>query len=335
MNVAEQRKESGFVLAATLWVLAVITLGVGFFSFWTNKTLERAQIVKEELQGEIDRSSTEALAMYLVATKTADLDGLIVEKEGNRTVHVRLNDHPYIGVGKGRFAIQDESGLLKLSDLPRFPNFLVYMGVSGGSAGPLVSKYIDYTDADGEKLLNGAEADDYETRGLPGPPNRPLFTSWESYNILDWAGTAALWNGHSFPRMTTTIDIGGLPNVNTAPAPVLELVLGISASEAKVIMKQREIKSFNDVGEIYALIGRTLGLMEMEISFWTSPYYRLSVWYEGSNRMREIHFKQAAKDSENDSPWKMSYVISVPLAEDQRDAHCTSIESSLFEKVNE
>ncbi len=334
LTVSLQQKESGFVLAATLWILAAITIGVGFFSSWTNMSLERAQFVKDELQGEIDQVSTEALALYLVATRKTDLTGIIVEGEGNQTIHVRLDDRPYSGVGRGRFAYQDESGLLKLSDLPRFPNFLEYVGVASSKTGPLVSKYLDYTDSNDEKLLNGAEAGDYKARGLPPPPDRPLFTSWEAFNILDWAGTKELWQGHSFPRMTTTIDIGGLPNVNTAPGPVLQLVLGISEEETKTILRARETQIFNDLAEIYALIGRELSLMEMEISFWSSTYYRLSVWYEGSNRMREIHFKQASKDSENDSPWKMSYIISVPLAEDQRNANFTSIESDLFQKAN-
>lgn len=329
--MASDKTESGFVLAATLWILAAITIGVGFFSAWTNLSLQRVRVIKDEMQGEIDQVSTEALVKYFVATHSVDLKGF-VEGEGNQTVHLRMDDRPYSGVGKGRFALQDEGGLLKISDLPRYPYFLEYMGVPSSRVGPLISQYQDYTDVDSDKRLNGAEKEAYAQRGLPDPPNRALFTSWEAFNILDWGSTASLWRGHSFPRMTTTIDVGGLPNLNSAPAPVLKLVTGITDDELKLVLHERESRAFSDINEIYAIIGRQLSLMEMEISFWASSYYRLSVWYEGSNRMREIHFKLALKDTKADTPWKVSYMISTPLAEDQRDAVFTTIDDEIFQK---
>ena len=90
------------------------------------------------------------------------------------------------------------------------------------------------------------------------------------------------------------------------------------------MLHERESRAFSDINEIYAIIGRQLNVMEMEISFWASSYYRLSVWYEGSNRMREIHFKLALKDTKSEVPWNVSYMISTPLAEDQRDAQFTN-----------
>ena len=229
------KRASGFVLAATLWILAAITVGVGAFASWTTLSLQRANVVKEQLQGEIDQMSTEAVVKYFVAAKSVDLAGFIGEGEGNSTVHLRMDDRPYVGIGKGRFALQDEGGLLKLSDLPRFPQILQYMGVPDSKVGPLIDQFQDYVDTDNDKRLNGAEASSYDARGLPDPPNRALFTSWEAFNILDWASTESLWKGHSFPRMTTTIDIGDYRNLNSAPGPIIRLITGISEDEMKLV----------------------------------------------------------------------------------------------------
>ena len=80
MSVARRNAE-GFVLVATLWVLAALAVLAAYINGVVASDLERAVIAKRALQSELDRRSTEATLLYLFATGRMNHRGLILEEE--------------------------------------------------------------------------------------------------------------------------------------------------------------------------------------------------------------------------------------------------------------
>lgn len=330
--------QNGFVLAATLWILAAITLAAAFFAAWTQDALLLARQSQGELQGEIDVTSTRSLVLYLLATQRMTLAGLTVpgtESEEQETIpnpledsvmpvggEIAMDDRIYEGVGKARFSIQDEGGLLGLNNFSpaQLENLLGLLDVPSAHRGPLTDKLLDYTDTDDLYRLNGAEAEHYKNQGLPPPPNRWLLTSWEARNVLGWNDWPGLWKNQVFPRLTC-VTAGGMPNFNTAPKLILKTIGGIDDEGADRIIEAREISPFSRAGDISEVLGQPLLLDPLGLTFFPSEYLRLTLWYEGGTRMREIHLHLTPR-ADKKSPWLTEYELSVPMPRDRTEAIC-------------
>ena len=68
--------QRGFVLVATLWLLAIMTIGAAFFAAWTEKAVRLAGDLQAGIQADIDMRSTEATVLYLLGTQRMTLAGL-------------------------------------------------------------------------------------------------------------------------------------------------------------------------------------------------------------------------------------------------------------------
>lgn len=358
------RPENGFILAATIWLLAGMALAAGFFALWAEKTLRQAYDSKADLQGEIDMANTQATLLYLLATQSLTVGGLTVPNQEQiatppppptpdawelgmnylpQGTEIALDDRVYQGLGRTLFAIQDEGGLVGLAfGLPRprqLENLLGILGVPAERRGPLMDKLYDYTDKSPRKRLNGANREDYLHRGLPPPPNRPLLTSWEIKNIMDWPGEKTLWEPTPLPRLVTMAH-GALPNPNTAPKLVLLALDMMDAETAERIIVFREKITFPNLAILMASTGKMLPYDETELRFFPAEHLRLSMWSVGSSRFKEIHVEltpSAGKIQATDSktmgplvhhaPWLMDYELTLPLPPTWRDLKADQIKT--------
>ncbi|OQX27448.1 MAG: hypothetical protein BWK80_05240 [Desulfobacteraceae bacterium IS3] len=339
--------QNGFILAATLWILAAITLAAGFFALWTQHALELARQGDENLQGEIDLSGTQATLLYLLSTQTLTIGGLTVpggetdetsEKNMNPMDfsmaavggEIALDDRPYKGLGKACFSIQDEGGLMGLNNFytSHLENLLGLLGVPADRRGPLLDKLLDYTDMDDLHRLNGAEEDEYRRMGLPAPPNRFLLTSWEIANVLDWKNQPGLWSKTPIPRLTT-ISSGGAPNLNTAPKEILMTMTGIDADTAMRLIEARKEKPFTSIREVQEAAGADLPLDPMGTALFPSAYLRLTLWQEGSQRMREVHVSLTPR-ADKQAPWLIDYELLISMTQEQRHEAVQAIPSPVF-----
>jgi len=71
----------GFILAATLWALAAVVVAAAYINGVTETNVENARQTKLMLQAELDRRSTEATLLYLIATNQMTHTSLLLETE--------------------------------------------------------------------------------------------------------------------------------------------------------------------------------------------------------------------------------------------------------------
>jgi hypothetical protein len=181
----------------------------------------------------------------------------------------------------------------------------------------------DYIDPDDLHLLNGAERQHYLERKLPPPANRLLRSPLEAWRVLDWPQQAGVWQ--DWPRLTTIAGYSGLPNFNTAPPLVLQTFDFIGAEEAARIVAARERQAIISEQELYAVIGKNLGLDEMETNFFPFEYQRLSLWHPRARHLRQVYLR-LTPFMEEKKPWQIEYTLEFPITSVYRQtpAHAPS-----------
>jgi type II secretory pathway component PulK len=126
--------------------------------------------------------------------------------------------------------ISDETGRLSLLDAneSELNAVLESLGFQSPQTDELLDSLADWTDADDNMRLNGAEKDYYELLEPPyDPPNRPIKSYDELRYIKNWNTTFFDGNGTPLPvytafrKMITLLDNNGTVNLNTAPPELL------------------------------------------------------------------------------------------------------------------
>ena len=210
----------GFVLVATLLVLAVLAALGAFIDRMVETDVERARLARQSLQDELNRHATEATLLYLISTNRKNHRGMLLENE--QQFLESMDDAPlpesgdgeltmasaaYQGLGRMRFAMQDEWGLVPVNvpDSLMLESLLGHVGVSSAGIARLVPRIEDYIDLDDRIGLNGAERIDYRQRGMPPPANWFMVSHLELKNVLgaDRIISPVQWRGNG-PRTHRT-----------------------------------------------------------------------------------------------------------------------------------
>jgi type II secretory pathway component PulK len=352
--------QQGFILAATLWILAIVTLAAGFFSLWTQEIVAIAQARQTELQGQIDMHSTQSAVFYLLASqrftmagvtlpekptsldfekpitrKFAGFDGFSILPIGGE---LGLDDRVYFGYGHTYFALQDSGGLIHLNypSGQMLSRLLGLVGVQPELREPLIAKLIDYIDIDNLHQLNGAEIYHYQKRNAPPPTNHPLISPLEVQRILDWNEQLNPLQLQLFGQMTTTSGMryALYPNVNTAPAMVLQSVYGMDAETAERLIQARQIIPLTSFSAASAVAGFPIGVDEENAIIFPQPILRLTLWYQGSQRMRQICFK-LTHDADGKKPWQIETSLDFRLLDFYAKATPHATQMSLMLKKGE
>lgn len=324
-------------MASTLWLLAIMMVAASFFALWTQRTLELARSLQDNVQGEIDMQSTQSTLIYLFATQYYTFAGLTLPRiptandptpvslpplydpeNGSASAlpiggELGLDDRPYLGLGNTRFAIQDEAGLISLNAINEvvFARLLGLLGVKAEERAPLIAKLNDYIDMDDLVQVNGAENYDYKQRHLPLPLNRLLQSPAQVRKVLDWENYPNLWQGHLWDELTTTAPVP-LPNFNTAPALVLQATYNFDEDTAQRLILARQSSPIYSLVGVSQLTGIEIDAEEEAVNFFPSVSVRISLWHTGLARMRQIHIKFTPFADEK-MPWELQYIIDLPL----------------------
>lgn len=301
----------------TIWMLALMTLSVSYFSLWMDELITSNKASGDDLRAERDLVSTQSLVYYVLATVQADYKGYQLPdqnvRDAEEAVYLRIDGRPYLGVGETCFSIQDESGLIRQSQLlTQYNRVLSMHGVPQGKVAPLVAQLFDFVDTDAERRVNGAEAPEYREVDKPDPPNRPLLTSWELRDVLDWDKYLGLWSEIPIARLVSVQQIGGLLNFNFAPRELLLVVDGVGGEEADGIIAAREEEPFKNVSQVFAAAGKNLDLQEMEMTFSPSRYERVTLWSRKGYQAREIVYQVKASGAAFTTPIDTDYVVYPP-----------------------
>lgn len=241
------RRQTGYVLVATLWLLAVITIAATYFAEQVGQAVRQAQRSQDISAALVAMESARAEILFRLGTTALTIQGLGLDP----AYRLALDGQPYIDDARVTISLQDARGLLNIN----FPSEIMLTrllsahGVSAEHHSRLLDTLRDYTDIDDLHRLNGAEKDEYLRLGLPPPPNDLLVVTEQLPHILGWRDHAQLWQDRTFIDLLSTSRVEML-NLNTAPEQVLAALPGATpelASQIVKIRQQQPLRSFRDI----------------------------------------------------------------------------------------
>jgi len=309
----------GFILVATLWVLAGLGLLASYIDGLTDQNVQRALLHKQNIQHELDLYSTTATLVYLFATSRMNDRALILEEKqhlvrkdsemvvpGRATREILLNDTVYRGLGDVVFSIQDEGGLAPLNShrFPMFSGILRSIGLSESALGLVAGRLQDYTDVNQVLSLNGAEYFEYRQKQLPLPANGLMKSPPELQKLLGFPElfTAQQWAGLR-PYLTVRQVTGY--NFNVMPKEVLMALFGNQQAVVQAVISLREEERIYSVLQIERATGKQFNLDKQDLRQFPSPAIRISLWKKNTGRrtLSGVEFTPF----EEASPWRTDY----------------------------
>ncbi len=172
-------------------------------------------------------------------------------------------------------SVQDARGLISVSVLNAqvLYNFLVRQGVPDAQVPLLLDALADYGDLDDLRRINGAEREDYQALGLPGPRNDWPVSVYELAQVASWQQWPQVWQraGDFF-----TVSREEQINPNTAAREVLLALPGATAQGVDALLAQREGVQLASAAQVAAISGVVLG--QQHDTFHPGMFYRLRLW---------------------------------------------------------
>jgi len=310
-SMVQPRKQRGFVLVLTLWVLVIVALAAGYFADRVARSIELAQQSRQNTRAVINMAGTRAEILYRLGTTSVTEYGL---SRGNTVI--ALDNRPYHGLDNTLVRLQDNRGLLNLNtaDDGRLQRLLGLLGIPAEKRNHLIDTLHDFTDADDLHRLNGAEKEEYLALNLPPPANSNLITPWEAKRIIGWRDAPQLWNNGRLVALTTTSTSFGL-NPNTAPAEVLATLPGVTEEIAQLIIAQRKLSPIMHSGQLAAITSIPGQQLEDVIGILPSDSIRITQSAPGL--AWAIQYNITLTPNSNDAPWRTDYYSRVGT--NQRD----------------
>jgi DNA uptake protein ComE-like DNA-binding protein len=302
--------QRGFVLAATLWVLAMLAVAAGYFAGRIQQARELTQLAQAHAQALLDLNDARAEILFRIATTPFSIYGL----GPSATTAIALDDRAYLGPGDTLIRLQDNRGLLNLNIVndDRLDRFLNILGAPATRRAGLIDALRDYIDDDDLKHLNGAEAGDYAAAGLPPPRNAKLVTPMEARRIYGWADVPQLWQDNLLPKLTTTGSSLSL-NPNTAPWQVLATIRGMTPEAAQAIIQARKSAPIVNVGQIEALTGIQLSTDPFMPDAIIFPADSVRVTQQPRAMNWGWHYNVTLTPTHIAAPWRIDYSYRVEL----------------------
>ncbi len=300
-----KRPQRGFVLVATLWILAIVTIAAAYFAERVSRSLEMARKKQETAEQLLEFSDTRADILFRMGTVPFSFHGL------GASPAIALDDRPYRGTGSDIVRLQDNLGLINVNFVQAdlLSRFLALQGVPFEFRDAMIDTLRDYTDADSLRRLNGAEASEYSARGLPPPPNDLLHVPDQLRNIIGWRDRESLWEKPEFARALSTARVAGF-NPNTAPREVLAALPGMSLEAATNLVKLREEKPFYGSNE---LTGYAAGSIDIEF-FAFFPTNSVRVTQQSRRVPWALQLSLTLTPRSETAPWRVDYEMRTPVS---------------------
>ena len=314
---------TGFILAATLWALVALTVVAAYIDGFTETNIDNAHRTKLMLEAELDRRSTEATLLYLLATNRMSPRSLLVEHEQRFSdLDTKLDDEAdselsvagvrYAGLGGTAFSIQDENGLVSVNS-PRDPMFVAMMesvGVSAPDLARLIPRIADYIDRDDRLSLDGAETIAYREAQQPPPSNWFLQTPMELNRVL---GAESLidheqWRrlrGMATPRLLVSV------NFNTMPEDVVAAVMGVERASLDGFFAERAETRITSVDQLQELAGTRPAFNPGTMAVTPSYFLRITTWWVGGGPRTVVGITLTPGSLV--APWRTEYRYSEPV----------------------
>ncbi|WP_334021623.1 general secretion pathway protein GspK [Alteromonas sp. S015] len=338
------KKSSGFVLVASIWIMAALVLMVSTFAIWVESSLNTAIEQNRTNAASIDASSTQQVLLYLLATQESTPAGItmpqetnsnpqevgislddflggasvVVDDMGSKTVSVTgnellTNDTVYKGVESALFSIKDMAGLIPINSpsSQHMEKFLLAAGVGEQQVQTLLMSLQDYIDKDDVVRPNGAEAFQYLRQGLTVLRNGPLRSKYELENVMGWKAVSDLWTNES--ALSSIEAVSTEPyNINAISAKVAQVAFDLSEAQAQRLIDERAQAPYKNMQDLAGRTGLDLYAHWEQIKFYTSEHFRLSFYTSGTRLKRELN---VYFPTQGRSPWVIHSDLTVPLTD--------------------
>lgn len=292
--------QRGFILVATLWILAVITIAASYFAEKVSRSIELARQKQITTQQLIEFANTRADILYRFGTTYFSFYGL-GERGG-----IALDDSPYVGSGRDIVRLQDNRGLLNVNfvEINMLPRLLGQLGVPIEKRSVMMDTLFDYIDTDDLRRLSGAEVAEYKALGLSPPSNHWLTSPYQLRNIIGWRDQAELFGNQRLLQFVTTSRISGL-NPNTAPPEVLASLPGSSPEVAAAIIRKRKEQPLHTLGQAEGL---DLSGIDREF-FIYFPAESIRITHQSSVLPWIVQYSLNLTPLSETAPWRIDYHV--------------------------
>ena len=323
---SDRARQPGFILAATLWIVAVLALVGAYVTGWVGDSLDRGYVRRSKVEAFRKSEEARASALYWFSTRYMShrgielLSGVDLANATQRdpfsaplrgATYLALDDRAY-RFGHTVVHLQDARGLFNLntgSDENLY-RLLGDSGVAAADRSPMIAKLHDYIEPGPFKRLNGAKAREYDAAGLQEPTGHKLQTPWELRHVMDWDKLDPEGFGHSpLYQAVTTVVTAGI-NLNTAPRTVLDMLPTVNDAGVDKIIAARQKKPFLSTADIEAQTGVAIPPLDLGYFFLPLDSVRISITAPGDplERVMSVHLTPAAVDQ----PWQVDYVFEIP-----------------------
>jgi general secretion pathway protein K len=320
----------GFILAATLWIVAILALIGVYITGTVSDSLERGYVRQAQVEALRKSEEARATVLYWFSTRFISFRGIELLSGADLTAAgardpfsappkgktwLALDDRPY-KFGQVLVHLQDARGLLNINTGTDndWSRLLGNYGIRAEDRGPMLAKMHDYVEPGPFKRLNGAKARDYEAAGMPPPTGRKMLTPWELRRVLDWNKIDPDGFGRSgLYEQVTPVTAPGL-NLNTAPAAILALLPNVNDQAIARIIAARQDKPFLNTAEVEAVSGVPIPRDDFGYIFLPLNSLRISITAPGNplERVMSVHLTPAAAEQ----PWQIDYAFDIPAFPD-------------------
>jgi len=269
----------GFVLPTVLVVTSVVTL-IFLVAITAMASLTReAGLARARIAFTQQAMTAEARLAYLGTTERigpaslmidaplppGEFDTLTAEQQAAfeagmaNATELRLDGRPYRYSSSAVIRLQDQAGMVNLSRLQPNPmrRLLARLGVSAASARSLEAALTDYSDPDDLRTQNGAERSEYPADS-DGPPNRPLRSVDEFLSVLGAREAIPMPVWRALRSSLAADPVSFQVNINTADLEALQILFGMTESQAQAAIRARETTPFYSLDQAVADTGAIL-----------------------------------------------------------------------------
>ncbi len=281
MLVPTRRRSPGFVLPAVLVVTSVVTL-IFLVAITALATLTReAGLARARVAFTQQAMIAEARLAYLSATERVYPAGILLdappvpgefetldpEREAAfvaataNATRLPFDNRPYRFGASMIVRMQDQAGLVNLSRVSQdgLRRLLDRLKVSPSDARSLEAALADYSDVDDLRNANGAERADYPA-DTDGPANRPLRLVDEFLNVKGAREAVDLATWRELRPILAADAVSFQTNINTAGLDALQILFGMTETQARATIRGREVQPFYSLEQAAADTGAALAI---------------------------------------------------------------------------
>jgi len=270
---SDPQTQRGVVLIMVLWVIAILSMIVLEFSFAMRTEIYIAKNFKEETQlyaiaeGGVQRAIAELIYKH---------DPTVQQKRGKKLEEIPLEQREWMTDGRTyslpfdqgtcEVKITSESGKVNINVVSEetLRKIMKQLSLEEGMGDIVVDSILDWRDPDDFYRVNGAENDYYKSLKEPYNCKNANLDSIEELLLIRSITSDLFYGRKKIKKEGEEVKVEGIGlrdlvsiystgeqiDINSAPLPVLRVVLGIPIGIAQSIITAREEKGFQNQADL-------------------------------------------------------------------------------------